>query len=320
MKRQPQNGSNPLTRHSWLGFFGLAFGLVILGLLWGCTVPTQTLMIADAKLEIEPETIVRADTGEIISFEEMVADLKGARIVYVGERHTDARHHEIQLQVIKALTLTDGDAKPMVGMEMFDSTYQPVLDEWSAGSLDGHAFLQKVHWYANWRFKFELYREILEFVQEQGLPLVGLNIPAQIPPKIAVGGLENLRVWETKHLPREIDTADADHRAYVEEIFRFHNIRGRENFEYFYAAQCVWEDAMAEKVAETIGEASMVVLAGNGHIVRKFGIPKRAFARTELPYRTLYLAPAGTEVTLADGDYIWATPPIKRPKMHPGMK
>jgi uncharacterized iron-regulated protein len=294
--------------------------LAILGLAWGCSVPTKTLLIKDNNnvAKIDPGTIIQTATGQPISFAKMVADLERTRIVYIGETHTDPSHHEIQLKILQ--TLTANGLKPKVGMEMFDSTYQTVLDSWRLGKLSNAKFLESVHWYANWRFDFDLYREILEFIRDNQIQLVGLNIPGHIPPKISVGGIHNLRDWEAKHLPQRIDTSDAEHRAYVEEIFGFHNIRGRENFEYFYAAQCVWEDAMAETIAATIGEDFMVVLAGNGHIKKKFGIPKRAYSRTKLPYRTIYLTPAGSQTDLDDGDYIWVTPPINPPKMPSRMK
>jgi uncharacterized iron-regulated protein len=65
---------------------------------------------------------------------------------------------------------------------------------------------------------------------------------------------------------------------------------------------------MAESIARNMPSGIMVVLAGNGHIVHKFGIPERAFRRNSLPYRTIYLATAGKDIELAFGDYIWVTP------------
>ena len=52
----------------------------------------------------------------------------------------------------------------------------------------------------------------------------------------------------------------------------------------------------------------MVVLIGNGHIVRKFGVPDRVLARRPIPLRTVYLASVGAEVDWDYADYIWVTP------------
>ena len=73
---------------------------------------------------------------------------------------------------------------------------------------------------------------------------------------------------------------------------------------------------MAESIARNIGTSQMIVLAGNGHIYRKFGIPKRAYRRTRLAYQTVYLAPVGTEAALSDGDFIWVTATPQKPKRH----
>jgi hypothetical protein len=50
------------------------------------------------------------------------------------------------------------------------------------------------------------------------------------------------------------------------------------------------------------------VLAGNGHIQFKYGIPDRAFSRTDEAFRTIYPAPVGDVVELDIADYIWVTP------------
>ena len=79
-------------------------------------------------------------------------------------------------------------------------------------------------------------------------------------------------------------------------------------FDDFYAAQSVWEDAMAEAIARNLNGDMMVVLAGNGHIQYNYGIPDRAFRRTDAPFRTIFLAEVGSEVALDVADFIWVTP------------
>ncbi|MBW2568617.1 MAG: ChaN family lipoprotein, partial [Deltaproteobacteria bacterium] len=188
------------------------------------------------------------------------------------------------------------------------------------GKLDQKAFLEKTHWYANWKFNYGLYANILEFLKNKKIRLIGLNIPFHIPSKISVGGIENLSYNEKKYLPKQLNTSNPDHRAYVEEIFKNHHIRGRENFEYFYMTQCVWEDTMAESIDRALKENIMIVLVGNGHIIHKFGIPDRAYKLTNKSFRTVFLAPAGTKTELLCGDYIWVTPANKKITMKKFLK
>jgi uncharacterized iron-regulated protein len=195
-------------------------------------------------------------------------------------------------------------------MEMFDMTYQAVLDSWSSGQLDERRFLELTHWYANWKFDFALYRPILSSIKDHRLTLIGLNLPFKIPPKISTGGIASLQPEDARYLPEQIDLTNSAHREYVQKIYqdRHHRIKGRENFEYFYEAQCAWEDTMAASIAQSLDTRKMVVIVGNGHIIRKFGVPDRALARTGASFRTVYLAPATQEVSLDTADYIWVTP------------
>ncbi len=278
----------------------------LVGCIFGCATTPQRAYLKDSDRHIETGQIISAATGETVTFEEMIADLTGSRIVYVGESHTNTFHHDIQLDILQALFRSHADLA--VGMEMFDVTYQPVLDQWSEGQLSQEAFIEETHWYANWRYDFGLYQAILTFIKDNRIPLIGLNIPFYIPPKIRIGGIDSLLGCDRQNLPDDIDTTNTAHRAHLENIFDQHRFHGDANFEFFYQAQCTWEDTMASSVARHLGDRLMVVLVGNGHIIHRFGIPERAHKRTKAPYRTVYLASAGETVELSFADYIWITP------------
>lgn len=283
-------------------------GLVLTVFLWGCSVaPNKKLQVEDMAKSFEEGTIFSAQLGAPVSLGELMQDLESCRITYVGEKHTNIEHHKIQLQIIQSVY--GNNPNMVVGMEMFDHTYQEVLDSWSAGKLDEETFLRKVHWYANWRFDYALYRDILNFIKENQIRVVALNIPSDITKKIRVGGVENLRNEEKKHLPENIDLSYAAHRDYVQKVFEDHqsHFRGNVKFEDFYAAQTVWEDIMAERIAKNLADSAMVVLAGNGHIQFKYGIPDRANKQTGVSFRTIYLAPIGSEIKRDIADYIWVT-------------
>ncbi len=272
----------------------------------GCATAPPLLTFTDMTGAYGPGAIIDTRTGTTIGFDLLADRLSGVAVVYVGERHTDAAHHAVQLRIIRALHARSVDIR--IGMEMFDRTYQPVLDQWSAGKLSEEQLLELTHWYANWRFDYGLYREILDFAREAAVPLIALNIPFHLPAKISTGGLDSLRPFERRHIAGDIDLSNEDHRSYVEDIFKTHSIRGREKFEYFYMAQCAWEDSMAQAAAENLGGGSMIVLIGNGHIIRKFGVPARAARRSGADFLTVYLAAAGESVERSYADYIWVTP------------
>jgi uncharacterized iron-regulated protein len=284
---------------------GLCCILFILFITCGCALSQKKLTIEDLNMQFKEGAIVSAKRGGTVPFDDFIADLKESRLIYIGEIHPLKSHHDIQLKIIKELYRKNPNLT--VGMEMFDRTYQPLLDKWSEGSLERKIFIGRSHWYANWKYDFELYSDILEFLKENRIRLVGLNIPFHIPAKISTGGIDSLSEDEKKYLPHNIYGTDSAHREYVEKIFGQHKIKGRDDFENFYMAQCVWDDIMAETANNNLKDGVMAVIAGNGHILR-YGIPGRVFAGNGLPYRIIFLAPAGTSAGMSHVDYIWVTP------------
>ena len=288
-------------------FKRLYIGFAVISFLWGCAGKSDTVLIKVTSKTVKPDTIISAKTGKAVTFDQLMADLSRHQIIFVGEEHTNPAHHAIQQKIIEAVFKNTPSMR--VGMEMFDRSYQEVLDLWSAGVLDEETFLRKVHWNANWRHDFALYRDILLFIKENRIKIVALNIPFHIPARIRVGGIDNLSDIDRQYLPKEIDTTHTAHRDYAQKVFNQHHFNSRDKFDDFYMVQCVWDEIMAESIAANLGGKKIVVLAGNGHIQYKYGIPDRAFRRTGASFRTLYLVSAGQEVELGIADYVWVTPP-----------
>jgi uncharacterized iron-regulated protein len=283
--------------------------ILLFFLIWitACSNYSKKIHIRDLSMSFETGEIISSELNKPIAFAELMNELHKVQIVYVGEQHTNPDHHAVQMKILDNLCQTSPGL--IVGMEMFDRTYQPILDQWSAGEFTDQQFIEKVHWYANWKYDFELYMEILSYIKDHRIPLIALNVPSDIPAKIAVGGLENLRPWETERLPKTINTSNSDHRSYVQTVFNFHQAKGRNNFEYFYAAQCVWEEAMAQSLSDHLGNNPMIVFVGNGHITQKFGIPDRAYALTGASFKTVMPINADSEEDIHDADYFWVTSP-----------
>jgi uncharacterized iron-regulated protein len=281
-------------------------------MLSGCAGPPAVVTVQDIDQTFGIGSILTGKTGRSVSLEMLVADLARARIIYVGEKHTNPAHHQIQGQLMALLH--QHHPRLTVGMEMFDRTYQSVLDHWSAGKLQEEAFLQKTQWYANWRYPYPLYREILNFIRDEGLPLFALNLPGHIPARIRVGGIANLTPYDSPWLPAEIDLTHQAHRRHLKTVFQRHAFADDAQFEFFYQAQCVWEETMAESIARSLTAEPMLVLVGNSHIQYHYGIPERALRRTGAAFRSVYLATAGDSVDLGIADYIWVTPDADSPR------
>lgn len=233
-------------------------------------------------------TIRHLPTGVEVSAERMLAVLAEARIVYIGETHDNPAAHRLELQVLRAMA-ERYPGKLSLGMEMFTTGQQAVLDRWTAGELDEKAFLKESAWHSTWRMDFEYYRDILLFAREHGIPVIGLNAPKELVKAVGMQPLEELDEETRGQLP-EMDLAEPYQRAMTEAVYTGHG-EGKKMLDSFHRVQTLWDEAMAESVVrelQTRGEEQrMVVIAGGNHVRFGFGIPRRVFRRLPVSYRTV---------------------------------
>jgi uncharacterized iron-regulated protein len=265
--------------------------------------------------------IVYLPTGRTLTEAEVVDLAAHARVIYVGEMHTNMEHHRVQLAVIEAL------AKRMpgsiaVGMEMFERPSQPQLDQWSRGELDAKAYTRL--WYDNWTEDYGYYQAILEFIRTHHIPLIALNASDEQVQTVRKQGFAGLSEQERTWLG-PIDEKDPYQRKAMEAIFGGHAHGGAAGFERFYEGMLLWDETMAASAAEYLESPAgkgktMIILAGGFHVAYGYGIPKRLFRRLPepylivLPYTPEALVPeiyrmnvTSPELPLYLADVIWAT-------------
>jgi len=279
---------------------------------------------------IGPEEILKLPAGDKISFGQLLAEVTPAEVVFAGESHDQIEQHQIQASILRELLKRD--RSPVIAMEMFRKDQQAVLDRWSQGFLSEEEFLKEVQWDTTWGFDYSLYKPILDEAREHRLKVLGLNTQRELVRRVGKDGIESLSSEEKKKLP-QMDLTDRRYRVYLNSIFENHQEGSAKEFEYFYQAQCLWDEAMAEVLAEFLKSPqgkgkTVLVLAGNGHIVFDFGIPNRLHRRFPISYRTIVLKEwrkkingdfAFSRASEPVGDFLWITrpnpPEPKRPRI-----
>jgi uncharacterized iron-regulated protein len=219
-------------------------------------------------------------TRDLSPMHQIVNQVTTHKVIFVGERHTLYGDHLAQLEIIKGLARQG--RKVAVGMEMFQRPYQPVIDQYMSGEIDERTFLARTEYFDRWRFDYNLYRSIVEYCKEQGLPLVALNVPTEIIRKVARQGLEALAETEKQQIPQDLDLSDGSYRDRLKLAFEQHPENDVRDFETFHQSQVLWDETMAETVHEFLNlhpEYQMVVLAGSGHLAYGDGIPARVRRR-----------------------------------------
>lgn len=136
--------------------------------------PAYRLFVADSKA---------AD------YDQMLADLAQADVVLFGEQHNDPLAHWLELQVAKDLQRIKGPGKLVLGMEMFERDVQPLVAQFTAGTLPDSAFERQARPWPNYGTD---YRPLLQFAQAHGIPVVGTNAPRPFAQQVARGSLTAL--------------------------------------------------------------------------------------------------------------------------------
>lgn len=227
----------------------------------------------------DPQTRV-LDLSSLSGMDALIGKLNDRRVVFVGETHDRYEHHLNQLKIIQGLYAQD--SRLVIGLEFFQQPFQTYLDRYVAGEIDERAFLVNSEYFERWRYDYRLYRPIMRFAREQGIPLIALNVPRELTRKVSQKGLEGLDEADKAQVPADIDRDDAAYRQRIKQVFDAHPGAGEKNFENFLDAQLLWDEGMAERAAHYLKEypnSRMVVLAGTGHLVYGQGIPNRLLRR-----------------------------------------
>jgi uncharacterized iron-regulated protein len=257
-----------------------------------------------------PYHLVDGRTGAPMDDQQLEDKLRAARVIYVGEEHPNPHHHAVEIEVLERIYKLDPSVA--LGLEMLPRTLQTELDEFLGGKLNEEKFLDAVDWSNTWGYPWGFYAPMVVFCRDHKLRAVALNAPLKLAHAVAKKGLEGLTADEKQQLP-EMQPGPESHREQVREAFGAHphGKFSEGQFERFYAAQLVWDETMATRVAEVMKDSAaphrMVVVAGEGHTVH-FAVPDRAARRGATPYLVIVpLFPDDVDDAKKEGaaDVLW---------------
>ncbi len=234
----------------------------------------------------EPVTVIQPKNAQIL--DKAIEDMLDKPIIYVGERHTNYEDHRVQLKII--MSMYEKGHKFAIGMEMFQKPFQKTINEYLSGIINEKQFLKGTQYFSRWQFDYKLYREIIEFAKAKNIPIVALNQWTEIVRKVASEGLDSLTDIEKMEIPNEMDMSDEDYKIMLKGIFEQHRNHEIKDFDTFYQSQIIWDETMASSINDFMNknpEYKMIVLAGVGHIMYDYGIPKRVYRLNGKDYITI---------------------------------
>jgi uncharacterized iron-regulated protein len=265
------------------------------------------------------DVVTDARTDSALTPADVARRLSKANLLFLGESHTSAEFHRVQLQVIRELHRAG--RKVLVGLEMFPVAEQPALDLWNGGTLSEAEFVEKSRWYRNWGYHWNYYRDIFLFCRDAKIPLYGVNVPRELVSDVRKKGFESLTVEQKALLPPRIDSENADHlrlfKAFFEESDSMHPASMPEAmWEGMFRAQCTWDAAMAWNAVVPLKKlndpnAVMVVLIGSGHVAYGLGAERQAAiwfsgaSASIIPIPVLDEKDRPAKVRASYADFVW---------------
>jgi membrane-associated protease RseP (regulator of RpoE activity) len=120
---------------------------------------------------------------------------------------------------------------------------------------------------------------------------------------------------ERAQVPQQLDRSVPGYRERLRAVFDQHPEIRHMSFENFVEGQLVWDESMANQAAGYLvahPESYLVVLAGDGHIIRS-GIPVR-FARLRGVEPATVLQSRVEDIAPEDGDYLLRSDPVELPR------
>ncbi len=245
--------------------------------------------------------------GEEVSEATLLDDLVEARVIFLGEIHTLDEHHAIQADLLRSLAAR---APLALGLEQIEARDQASVDQFNSGDFDFDELASAINWKDQWG-NYEQYRPLCETARQLGVPIIGLNAPADVIREIGRHGLADLSPAERRQLPDEIVTDDPTYEKLLNVLLAVHLSRDPEKLRPIFEAQVARDETMAANVVTAMHDGdgrprTVLVICGAGHINFGLGLPDRVGRRQPGARQRVLLVTESGELVLTPGEQAMA--------------
>lgn len=256
--------------------------------------PLQTTRVSDGQ-------IVDLKNNKTITKQELLAELTVARQLIIGEKHDNARHHQIELWLIQNLPTRRPQGSVLLEMLMADQ--QPRVNQVKRWLKDDPVVRDgRVQELLNWQkgWPWEMYGDIVMQALRAPYPLLNANIERD----------RVMALYKKNEFPEgKKSTAPAVQEALRETIIAMHegNIEGRQ-LASMLSVQQQRDRYMARQLLDA--PTPSLLIAGGYHASKSIGVPLHIedLAPGTQPV-VLMLAEKGMNITIDHADYVWFVTP-----------
>lgn len=127
-------------------------------------------------------------TGKEVGFDTMIKDLEKPEVVFLGEMHNCPITHWLELKTVEAL-YKSSHGKMKVGMEMFESDNQLIINEYFGRVITSDRFENEARLWPNYSTD---YAPVVSFLYDNRIPLIATNVPRRYANVVKQRGLQYL--------------------------------------------------------------------------------------------------------------------------------
>jgi len=257
---------------------------------------------ADAVIP-EGSLIQNVQTGAVLTPQQLLNVLSAVPMVIVGEEHTNAAHHQIELWLLQNLQRQRPQGSLL--LEMITQDQQPAINA-ARQSLAADASLSEpqiqeaIRWNKGW--PWPMYGELVMNGLKAPAPLLSANISrARIT-----------EIYQNPTFPVGEHSSQAAVRNKISDtitVMHGGNIAA-EQLTAMLAIQQHRDRFMAQQLLSAPQPALLFV--GGYHAAKDVGVPLHIQDLDGQPATVLMLSTQGTTVTSAQADYVWYVPAAKK--------
>lgn len=216
---------------------------------------------------VEAEIILKDKNGKNSSLEKVVQAAEERPLVFFGELHDNEQAHKVQL---KLLTLFHKVHPTVVlGMEMFETDVQHIIDEYFADLISQKSFESEARVWSNYQND---YKPLVEFAKAKKIKLIASNVPRRYANAVYKQGITVLDKFDSRvrsfmaKLPLKVDTTLSTYQD-MREMLHGHDATN------MIFSQALKDASMAEFILKNYQEGQVFLhINGAYHSKMKEGI------------------------------------------------
>ncbi|MGX2969473.1 ChaN family lipoprotein [Ursidibacter sp. B-7004-1] len=239
--------------------------------------------------------IVDLRTGQTFTPIQWLESVASKQHLLVGEKHDNLTHHQAQYWLVDQLNQKRKQGALL--LEMLRVDQQPLVDRIAMDFAKYRSNLTaSLNWQASWQWDF--YQDIVQHPLEHQYALVATNLTKDEVSQL-LRGAEPLKGY--------VSTDKQVKQQLAEIIIQSHQCEcdaSEPHIQKMVEVQQFRDRRMAEKLLKS--HTPNILIAGNHHINRQYGVPKHL---TDLSpnqkFTTILLSNKNHTYTQADSDYVW---------------